>query len=234
MSRDGNPVPRTGVSPNLPILPPPGAAQPTKKKLKDIVKKAAELPPPPPNATLLVRLLTHPPSTGVIVFDYTPRVGCNPVPPPPPPPPPKKSDAKDGKGKPSAAPGTPVAAAAAAAPPNPFARASSPASLAFAPSKEATESAGSDAGSDAPPPPIGAITFFGDEEVRNPLSFKAFAQIMRETVGGGGVGPGPGWSKWWRASQEDAWLSMMPPMVKKVYHKEIDLAPDEADRKSVV
>ena len=39
VSRDGNPVPRTGVSPNLPILPPPGAAQPTKKKLKDIVKK---------------------------------------------------------------------------------------------------------------------------------------------------------------------------------------------------
>ena len=84
VSRDGNPVPRTGVSPNLPVLPPPGAPQPTKKKLKDLCKAAAELPPPPPNATLLVQLLTHPPPTGVLVFDFTPRVGCSAIPPAPP------------------------------------------------------------------------------------------------------------------------------------------------------
>ena len=171
------------------------------------------------------------------MFDYTPRIGCSAVPPPPPPPPPKKGDGKD-KGKPSAVPAPAAAAVAAAAPApaaplNPFARASSPASLAFAPSRDAgaaaEEQEAESVGSDAPPPPsvLGAITWFGDEEVRHPLSSKTFAKIMHETVGGAGRGPGAGWSKWWRVSQEAEWLSMMPPVVKMVYNKKIDLAPDE-------
>ena len=56
------------------------------------------------------------------------------------------------------------------------------------------------------------------------MSAKRFGEIMRDTMGG--AGPGPGWSRWWKATDEATWLSLMPPVVKMVYDKEIDLAPD--------
>ena len=137
------------------------------------MKKATELPPPPPNATLLLRLLTHPPPTGILVFDYTPRLGCSAIPPPPPPPPPK---AKKGDGKGS---GATTAAAAAApvatAPVNPLARETSVMSPAFKPARtdpaDEAEGVNGRAGTDNDIKAdstrvVEAITFFGDEEVQ--------------------------------------------------------------------